>query len=76
MTNNENTNKDNHKNFNPFLKYSGLGIQLMLTIGVGVWLGLKIDEYMGNKQPWGAILCALIFIIGGLVAFIKSLPKP
>jgi F0F1-type ATP synthase assembly protein I len=71
----ENNSKDNKKEFNPFLKYSGIGMQLMITICIGVWLGMKIDNYLHNKQPWAAILCSLSFMIVGLVMFIRSLPK-
>jgi F0F1-type ATP synthase assembly protein I len=71
----ENNNKDNKKDFNPFLKYSGIGLQLLITIVVGVWLGMKIDTNMNNQQPWAAIIVSMLFMIGGLYAFIKSLPK-
>jgi F0F1-type ATP synthase assembly protein I len=63
------------KELNPFFKYSGIGIQLMITIGVGVWLGMKLDKYMANNQPWGAIIVSMLFLIAGLYIFIKSLPK-
>lgn len=71
----ENKHKDNNTGYNPFFKYSGIGLQLLITIAIGVWLGTQIDDYMQNKQPWAAILFALIFIIVGLVVFIRSLPK-
>lgn len=71
-----NLRKDNSNQPNAFLKYSGIGTQLLVTIAFGVWLGSKIDSYLQNKQPWGAIICSLLFMIAGLVLFIKSLPKP
>ena len=71
----ENKDKDNNKQINPFFKYSGLGFQLLFTIGAGVWIGIKIDNYLGSKQPWGAIICSLLFMAAGLYIFIKSLPK-
>ncbi|MES2797328.1 MAG: AtpZ/AtpI family protein [Bacteroidota bacterium] len=71
----ENKNKDNKKELNPFFKFSGIGMQLLFTIAAGVWIGKKVDEYMGNTQPWGAIICSITFMILGLYLFIKSLPK-
>ncbi len=68
-------NKDKRKELNPFLKYSGIGMQLLFTILAGLWLGTKIDEYFRNKQPWAAIICSLTFMVVGLVMFIRSLPK-
>lgn len=67
--------KDNNKEPNPFLKYSSIGMQLLFTIGAGLWIGMKLDEYLGNKQPWAAIICSITFMIVGLVMFIRSLPK-
>jgi F0F1-type ATP synthase assembly protein I len=71
----ENLNKDNNKEPNQFFKYSGIGMQLLFTIAAGVWVGIKIDNYLHNKQPWAAIICSLTFMIVGLIMFIKSLPK-
>ncbi len=71
----ENIDKDNNTEYNPFFKFSGIGLQLLITIGFGVWLGMKIDKYLENKQPLAAIICSLVFLIGGLYIFIKSLPK-
>ncbi len=68
-------NKDKRKELNPFFKYSGIGLQLLITIFVGLWIGTKIDEYFDNKQPWAAIICSLSFMVVGLVMFIRSLPK-
>lgn len=67
--------QNQEQNQNNGLKYAGLGTQLLITIGVGVWLGLKIDAYLQSKQPWGAIICGLGFMGAGLYLFIKSLPK-
>lgn len=69
-------NKDKiKKELNPFFKYSGIGLQLLFTIAAGVWLGMQLDTYMNNRQPWGAIIISMLFMITGLYVFIKSLPK-
>ena len=60
---------------NPYLRYSGLALQLLLTIGFGVWLGMWLDRKMGNRTPWFTIGCSLLFLGGALYSFIRSLPK-
>lgn len=37
--------------YSNYLKYSGLAVQLLITIGVCGWLGYKADQYFGNKYP-------------------------
>jgi F0F1-type ATP synthase assembly protein I len=51
---------------NNLIKYSGLGIQMLVSIGVGAWLGLKLDQYLGLKFP--LFLITFVFVIfGGLM---------
>lgn len=58
--------EDKKKPVNNFLKYSGLGLQMMVSIGVGAWLGLKLDQYLELKFP--AFLLTFVFVIfGGLM---------
>lgn len=37
--------------YNSYLKYSGLGIQLLATLGITGWLGYRLDEYLGYQFP-------------------------
>jgi ATP synthase protein I len=67
-----NSNQKEPNEGKSFVKYSGIGMQLLATIAFGVWLGMKLDTYMGNKQPWGAISLSMIFLVGALYNFIRS----
>lgn len=60
---------------NSYLRYSGLGLQLLVTIGVGAWAGLALDRYLGFKFP--AFLLSFVFIaFGGSMYFLyKALNK-
>lgn len=59
--------EDNKKKpVNTFLKYSGLGLQMMASIGIGAWLGFKLDKYLEFKFP--VFLLTFVFLIfGGLM---------
>ncbi|MCC6834308.1 MAG: AtpZ/AtpI family protein [Cytophagales bacterium] len=52
---------------NSFLKYSGLGLQMLATIGVGAWLGHKLDQYLGLKFP--VFLLTFVFVLFGGVMY-------
>jgi hypothetical protein len=51
---------------NSFIKYGGLGLQMLATLGIGAWLGLKLDQYLELKYP--VFLITFIFVLfGGLM---------
>ena len=57
---------DKKKPSNTFLKFSGLGLQMMVSIGVGAWLGMKLDQYLELEFP--VFLLTFVFVIfGGLM---------
>ncbi|MFC0184745.1 Putative F0F1-ATPase subunit Ca2+/Mg2+ transporter [Pseudarcicella hirudinis] len=68
-------NKNQEPDQNPYLKYMGAGTQMLVSIGAGVYLGLKLDEWFQTKTPWFTIACSMLFIFGSMYLFIKSLPK-
>jgi hypothetical protein len=37
--------------YNSYLKYSGLAVQLFVVIGVFGWVGYKIDRWLDLKFP-------------------------
>ena len=58
--------KEKKDKSNSFIKYSGLGVQMLVTLGVGAWLGLKLDQYLNLKFP--VFLITFIFVLfGGLM---------
>ena len=54
---------------------SGAGLTMLSSIALGVWAGLKADEWLGT-DPWGLILLSVIGAVGGLwSAIIQILGK-
>lgn len=58
---------DNNKPANTFLKFSGLGLQMLISIGVGAWLGMKLDQYLELKFP--VFLLTFVFLIFGALMY-------
>jgi len=57
---------DKKENSNSFLKYSSLGLQIVVTLGVGAWLGLKLDRYFELTFP--VFLLTFVFtLFGGIM---------
>ncbi len=48
---------------NDFMKYSGWGMQLCISLFIAAFIGRKIDEYFAFEKNWIAIL--LIFLVLG-----------
>lgn len=54
------------KPYNNYLRYSSLAMQMVVTIGLAAWLGLKLDQYLDFTFP--VFLISFVFIaFGGLM---------
>ncbi len=61
---------------NKILQYSGLGFQMLATIGLATWLGIKLDGWLEMKRfPAFTILFVLMAVIGSLISLIRGLIK-
>ncbi|MFO7257045.1 MAG: AtpZ/AtpI family protein [Bacteroidota bacterium] len=63
---NDNDNSVRRRRQNPVLRYGGLGMQMLLTIGVAGWLGHKLDEYLSLEFPAFLLLFVMV-ALGGTV---------
>lgn len=67
--------KNNKKQVNPYLKYSGMGFQLIAALCLGAWLGSWLDKKMENQTPYFTIILLLLFLAGVLTSIIRDLSK-
>jgi hypothetical protein len=58
-----------------FVQYSGIAFQMLGTIGLGVWIGLKLDEWQQNPRHIWTIVLSLTAIGASLYLFIKQLTR-
>ena len=49
---------------NELLKYGGLATQIIVTLGVTIFIGIKIDKQTNLKFPIATILLPLLVLIG------------
>lgn len=57
------------KPLNKFVRFSGIGIQIGVTMYLAAYFGKKLDLYYGNEKK----IITLIFVVLGMVASIVSL---
>jgi ATP synthase protein I len=60
---------------NQFLKYSSLGIQLLVTIGLAAYLGLKLDQHLQLKFPAFLLSFVLLSFAGMMYQLYRTFNK-
>lgn len=68
-------NQSRQDQLKPYLKYSGLGFQMIAVLVLAAWGGMTLDEKMGNKNPWWTIGLMLLGVISSMFMIIKSVTK-
>ena len=61
--------------YNSYLKYSGLAVQLLATIGVCGWLGYKVDQWLWLKYPIFMLCLGLAGVAGTIYQVYKSINR-
>ncbi len=60
---------------NAYAKYTGLGIQMVVTVGLLSYAGFKIDQHAGHTTNWVTALMSVAGIGISLYFLIISLRK-
>ena len=56
-------------------QYAGIGGQLLVSLGIGVFLGLKADEWINFKFPLLVWILPLLILIAMIARLIKATSK-
>jgi len=67
----DSNDKDAGNKSRQWIKYSGLGFQLIAVILVFTFAGQYLDEWMG-WAPYGTVVLALTGVIGGLYLALRD----
>lgn len=70
MDNNRPDNDD--KPANSYLKYSGMGFQMIATIGLFTYAGYKIDQGANHQTKWVTAIFSLAGVFVSLYLVIRS----
>jgi F0F1-type ATP synthase assembly protein I len=66
----ENNRKDSGPN--SFVRYSGLGFQMIAIILLFYWAGTKLDERSGTEKPVYTAILTLLGVFAGLYIVLKE----
>jgi len=57
------------------LKFSGLAFELFAIIGIGSYVGYRLDLYFSNKIPYLLLIFMLVFTGVAIYSLYRRLPK-
>jgi F0F1-type ATP synthase assembly protein I len=58
-----------------FMRFTGIGFEMLATIGVGVVAGYYADRYFSLQFPVFLLVLSFISLFGSLYLLYKRLPK-
>ena len=58
-----------------WMQYSGVGIQMAVTMMIGWWLGSKFEVHIGFSEPWGQLCGIFLGLLGAMYNLIKSVNR-
>lgn len=61
------------KRTNAYVKYTGMGMQMLVTILVGTLGGRKLDQYFETATPWFTVSLALFSTFAALYFALRPL---
>jgi ATP synthase protein I len=62
--------KNNNQNY---LKFTALGFQILVTVGLGVAAGQWLDHKYPNKNSIYTIICSMVMIMVAMYQVIRTL---
>ncbi len=68
-------NKPVKRNNAQLWQYASIGGQLFISLGIGVFLGLKADEWMNFKFPLLVWILPLLILIAMITRLIRATSK-
>tara|TARA_B100000497_G_C7667091_1_gene402247 strand:+ start:175 stop:354 length:180 start_codon:yes stop_codon:yes gene_type:complete len=57
------------------LKYAGMAFQMLVYFGLGIFIGMKLDEQLDTPQPYFTIFGLLLFAGVYFYRLIKDLER-
>lgn len=69
------TKKKQPEDKNAMMRYASMGTQMMVIIGLGVFGGVKLDEYLGWKTPVCTLVLSLLSVAAAIYLSIKDFLK-
>ncbi|MBP7184600.1 MAG: AtpZ/AtpI family protein [Saprospiraceae bacterium] len=69
----EQSNKNKNRTTNDYLRYSGMAIQIGLTILVGAYIGKWLDKYFETPKPYFTTAFCLFFTFAAMYLNLRDI---
>jgi F0F1-type ATP synthase assembly protein I len=63
------------KDYNQFIQYSSLAIEMVVIMGLGVFAGIKIDDWLNLNFPVFTLVLMVLSFIGAIYHAIRNFIK-
>lgn len=73
MSQGNGADRDKLKSFHPVMRFSGMAFQMAAAIGLGTWVGMKLDEKWKLDKPLMTAAGALVGTFIAIYQVVKSL---
>jgi len=60
------------KQIDDFIRYSSLAIEMVVIMGVGVWIGMKIDKWLELDFPAFTLALMILSVAGAIYHAIRK----
>lgn len=64
--------KDSFRGGNEFIKYTNVAIRMIVIILIGVFAGIKFDEYMGNENSYFTLILTILAVAASMYVIIRE----
>ncbi len=58
-----------------YMRYAAMGTQMLVTIGIGVFIGIKLDRWLNLKFPVFTVVLSLVSVVAAMYLAVKDLLK-
>ena len=73
MSNKKQQKKEKTTSLNNYARYSSIAFQMFAIIGIGAFVGVKLDDAFPNKHQLYTVFLSLIFVIFAIVFVIRRI---
>ena len=63
------------KKLNQFIRYSNLGFEMIAIIGIGTFLGFKIDQWLNMSFHLFLLIFMILSVIGAIIYTMRDFIK-
>jgi hypothetical protein len=74
-TDSPNSPKNKLRSNNALMRYASMGTQILVTIGIFVFAGVKLDQWLHLKFPAFTLGLSLLGVVAGIYFAVKDLLK-